>query len=506
MAESDGRWEVVVLYSRAEQAEVEEIVAKLKGQFSVWYARDFPGLEWKRAVWEALKAAPCAVVLCGPKPGPWELREIDSALGLTRVIPVLLPGQNRLPVELNLDLANRIEVRLEDRDGYERLFGAIRMAVRDANQDAYEIEIDVPKATQTCVLVASEAAMPQLRRDVDLALEPLRESGMPLPKEVLELRPPPTARSVTAICAAEMLIGDCAFEGEPPNVAAAIAYQVGVAQALGKPTILLTDQPDQVGKALPNPVEAQSPRTLPTMIFIPRKDFGTALSDAIISAREAVAPNLLVDRSVVAIRVLDRVLRNVLPRLWPEFGRLLSFALETLGISHALLQDSRALRDLTEELRQQTRDQAGSIGERRRRMVAKNQQFKTTRDDQWSTWAANLYSNTRDDVSVKLKNIEANLPDGSKDTFGKAKARWGLLLDDVDKFKQDCVDLANHEATAFACLDTYPGTDTLNRVVNGVHESLCAVHDDANGLIAMLLKIVVGEVGGIADGSYARAS
>jgi hypothetical protein len=518
MSDPDGRWEAVVLYSGLDLKTARDIVGRLKARMlRVWFAPDFPGTTWKSAVMKALGVAPCAVVLCGPKPGTWELREIDAALKVTTVIPVLLPGVDTIPEELELDLETIVEIRLDELDdsGIEVLVSAVRRAVHTAHAaQAYEIEVDVPIAAQSCVLIAPPQTMSRLRDEVDRAIESLRRERKTAPKSVVELPPRVTAKSVMDIRAAEVLIADCSSVDAPAAIPAAVAYQMGVAHALGKPTILITDPGSRIGEALPVAVDAEARRTLPTVAILERsaeEAFRDVLRRAIFEACSAVSPLLLVDRHLADIRALDRDLKCVRPRLWPEFNRLLTFDLETLDTCQALLQEGRPLQDHVNELWRMTREEWGPVRNelelraRRVRTFLKYQPFRKSYDDHWETWSAKLASGLKTDLDDTLECIEAHLPDDLQDALQKARARWGLIQDDARAFTEHYTRLrrcAEPERPAsagappdpdhaFLCLNSLTETDLLKKTMDEVHAALCMVHDDAHSLMTMLLQIIL---------------
>ena len=134
------RYDVFLSHASADKPAVEHLACKLRDErldpfLDKWHL--IPGEPWQEALEEALDQSRTCAVFIGKELGPWQNKEMRSALDTQvqnrrfRVIPVLLPG-GRKPGEEKLPRFLRgltwvdFRVGLDDEDAFRRLLAGIR--------------------------------------------------------------------------------------------------------------------------------------------------------------------------------------------------------------------------------------------------------------------------------------------------------------------------------------------------------------------------------------------
>ncbi len=80
-----------------------------------------PGLPWQRALEKQIENIPAAMVIVGPKVGPWQDQELEAFIRQfvrrnCPVIPVLLPGAERPPLPIFLEAMTWVDLASTERD------------------------------------------------------------------------------------------------------------------------------------------------------------------------------------------------------------------------------------------------------------------------------------------------------------------------------------------------------------------------------------------------------
>lgn len=250
----DDEFDVFFCFHSLDESELAPIRQVLRSyNVSTWDERTdmLGGDDWARTVADVLEKVSAAVVLFGKNGiGPAQLRELNQISKMAgdkqcRLIPVALPGAT-IPDDC-IPVAGLSPIRFTSANDEKAAFKLIQ-SITGRNLAAesraeHLIHVEVPVADHTCFLAfPSDASEPGNSELFDLSLEAIQQAGVAVAQPVDStkdgFRP-----DVGAIRSAAIMVGDCTVNGEVDSIDPIVAYQLGMANALGKPIILLTDSP-----------------------------------------------------------------------------------------------------------------------------------------------------------------------------------------------------------------------------------------------------------------------
>lgn len=207
---------------------------------------------------EAIQRARAAAVIIGREgTGKWQGIEYETLLRRRlendeqfRLVPVVLPNvpEDAVPPFLAGFARFQFEATLNDKTDLKRLYKLLTN--REWPNGAYEIHIEVEDAEVTCF-----AAVPQDRpADICEAIE----SAVKVVNDHLETNiefrrgAADSVKLYREIRAAEVIVVDCSPD-ERGARDPMVLYQLGLAQAIGKPIIIVTVPGDKLEEVFPTP-------------------------------------------------------------------------------------------------------------------------------------------------------------------------------------------------------------------------------------------------------------
>jgi hypothetical protein len=217
---------------------------------NVWvdYDHIFGGDALGSVIVDGMKASKTVIVLFSPEGlGSWgdeELRTIQNlylSKQITKVIPVLLPGVAELPDILAV--AGHRYVRFSDSlDDEPAVFNELERSITGrearASRRYFEIHVEVPFPGEGC-FVASPAEPGDVRYDA--IVRAIQSTGMAVLHNRDGSLPNFYADVSQGVRAAEVVVVDYGAISGQCVPAPEVVYELGLANALGKPTLVLTN-------------------------------------------------------------------------------------------------------------------------------------------------------------------------------------------------------------------------------------------------------------------------
>ncbi|NQT14498.1 MAG: toll/interleukin-1 receptor domain-containing protein [Planctomycetes bacterium] len=269
--------DVILFYNSVDRDEVDEVYRELKRRgLKPWMdTKDLqPGEEWQEKIGEVICAARSAAVFYGSSgQGHWRSEEIQAALREfkktnRKMIPVWLPSAKQptsAEEEDASDDAKRIEVAvfvdnrhrvtfsrgIGDPDAYDVLEWGITDKDPRKVRGLYQIQVEVPKAEQTCFIAFPPDGPEELYEIITQALAELKIACSPF-SEPSKLGTP--EELTQAIRGSELVIAVCIPDPTTGRPAPCTMFLLGHSMALGKPILRVTSD----GGAVP-PVVAYTP-------------------------------------------------------------------------------------------------------------------------------------------------------------------------------------------------------------------------------------------------------
>ena len=257
------KYDVFLAHNSKDKEFVERIYHKLKAiGLKPWLdARDLdPGVLSYSTIWEVISECKVNAVFLGQAGlGDWQKQEVGRALelyakGNVRLIPVLLPGVDNISSDFQkaypfLGLYNWVKFfqSANEVEPLEQLVEAI--GGRKFVREPYGILVNVHKPQPSCFL-----AMP--KTGLDLVYQSVKEAVSHVvphqfPSKTIQMF---QARSdgddhfvediseiINVIRSCEVVIGVCLSQDEGFSPDLDVAYELGLAHALGKPLCFITD-------------------------------------------------------------------------------------------------------------------------------------------------------------------------------------------------------------------------------------------------------------------------
>lgn len=516
MANEHDKPNVFVCYHKDDRQQVEPIVNSLRSQepaVKAWYAPEVLSDNWMAEATKALSVVACMLVFCGKRTGNWQPKEVVALIEANRpvcVIPVLLPGVPEIPSEFRLALADRSPLGFSDHpsEAQEQLRKRVHQAIAPQipaaqHSHACGIQIDVSRVPRTCVVAAVQPtpgrrSLSQRARE---AIEKLKTAGQgSLPETVTELRTCGTDECIQSIRESELLIADFPLGPGSRGPSLKAAYWLGMANALGKSTILISDDPSLSGL-----VSNTRSKMSPSVHVIVPGDLNKMLGDLILEVCRATEPSFLVEQHVQGIGIVETRFK-VRAQLGPTFLHLLRFGVDTLQYCRLLIEEAHSLFTHVQEMSDRADRDRGAIDsnelkDRRDTTWNKFQRFDRLHKD-WDM----VYRSSLDNEKVKIREdfncIKQRLDEEpqAKD-LNTATLAWEKILEDVDayllSYNKLCryaegevpADSKSGEKVHFACLNKYPTAAELQQEMEWAHKWLSKIPKHCHEMVENLLKL-----------------
>lgn len=530
-------YDVLVAYNSADLEEVREIVALLKREgIQPWFDKDLLGgaIWMDHFAWAAQKVACAALIFGREGAGPWQdaevkelLRQAVNSRKLT-LIPVLLPGVSGIPDSLPfLNQHVRIEfngdVNAEKEAGTrQELIDAIDGPVGEQRRKhAFEIEIDVPKAERSCFLAMRKKGLGDVYDAVKQAITALNGSHKPA-IALKQTRDAGDSKTLTddvihAIRESEMVLAVCVSHETDRGCTPEVMYELGMAQALGKPTVLVTSQTD-IDRCIPRlpwhsnltftrPEKASGPSwddpVLPRPEIVEYKPNGTPtnglagrLQDAIARIVDRARDPYLVDPNVAEIHAIRSDLTRMRSVLWPYFHKVLSFGLKThhetrdlVKHTHGLLVNVQKLVQIMEETPfvdpadDSFRVHCWTFVERYNALIELDARCEKRYFNQLHKLAG--------EVETTFKFFSRHLPDDLQPRMRSSEAWFRRILADYKEYSDSLKLVKKYAVDHFACFRQPRLTRDLESCARDVDDYLGLVYRDAHNMMSDLLEIIV---------------
>ncbi len=208
---------------------------------------------------EAIRHTNAAAVLIGAKGlGPWQEIELERLLECragadeqVRLVPVLLPDtdMDSVPESMRRFVAVSFEKAMNEEPALQRLYRFL--TGRDWPDPSYEIHIAVEDVAVTCF-----AALP--RTGEDRICGPIEDAVSEVNNHLngdirFQCDAEDSVQLYRAIRAAELIVADCRRLEDTGDADPFVLYQVGLAQAVGKPIIVIVDPTGYPQELYPTP-------------------------------------------------------------------------------------------------------------------------------------------------------------------------------------------------------------------------------------------------------------
>jgi TIR domain len=517
-------YDVFIAYNLEDEKAVTPIAEWLQGQgLKLFFAKDLPpGTSWRGAMRHAIDRVCCFVAFIGRDVGHWQNRELLQAAKRADenrpsgfIIPVLLPGVDELPGEVQDVLGELVPVRLSagsNEEAKRSLLQAVRDAVCRLRASAvFDIQIEVEKAPRSCFVAKPASGQTELSAAVEQAVRSMstpqksasqgRASASDKGNRTSGNGDGRTERTdfVQEIRESEVVLADCTPENGSGQISPYIAYQLGMAHALGKPTVLITTD------ALP--VETQIPSAAPE--FLPAiekvkiagdrataEDLTARLTRAIQTLRGRMEAPFLIDKNVKGMQVLNAHLNHLRSKHWPQFHQILSFGLKTHSESNTLREQSNALCRLTAEFAEWAESQhgqqwdEGARSNRRKKLTKSYDKFREHHQKWEETYYAYLNAQ-KDLIESTFEDLEMRLgKDLCQPLIGSRNA-WRLVAVWVTDYRERYENLAPYAPEGFKCLEKYGRTQDLNDETQHMNSALGLVYKNALDMMTNLLEVVL---------------
>lgn len=531
MSESNRpKYNVFVSYHFSDRPVVRAIVDGLTGQSSdikPFYDEELnPGQVWSTEIRDALKMAACMLVFCGIEAGPWQTNELVLAADFNRgetipsriLIPVLLPNVNSIPGSLQLALAGRIPIvfpKASDPSALRKLYTAVHEAIdhhegcHRTSDSRFEIQIEVPpEETPTCVVAAPSQVIErrhvQVRRAVEAVWKKHKDSTRFLPTDtkIVDLPSIGTDECIELIRGSELLVLDCIpFPCEPgkgSDISPRAAYCLGMANALGKPAILIARSKESVATVVADGRQASCPQ----VDIILENELDQRLAVCIWDACNKVT-DLLVQDGVKGIHLLPADIK-VRTELSGMFYRILSWGVEVLHCCQPLVKEVHPLARHIQEMVEQA-DQDHSVIEKQ--VLAKRRDSTRKKYDEfvkahaeWEKAWAQL--NAREtEMKRDFEEIKVRLERTSSLRGWFVQESWQKVLDSVGRYVTSARELEEYatgkkpeamvgeDQIDFGCLNKYAHADELNIVIVGMMGCLTRTWNHAHNMLKEAIEV-----------------
>jgi TIR domain-containing protein len=252
---------VFICYNTADQRDAEALARMLLATgLDVWIdlwkitaGPIIPQLE------KAINQASMAVVIIGRHGvGRWQNREYEAILRQRldsqeslRIVPVLLPGakEDGIPMLLRDFALHRLSQALNSQKDVKRLYELL--TGRSWPHGAYEIHIEVQDAAVTCFAAVpnggSKGISSAIQEAVNMANSQL---GTDIVFQCGASAPVDRYREIHA---SEVVVADCRPVEPNGNPDPMVLYQLGAAQSIGKPVIIIASRKDFPNTVFPTP-------------------------------------------------------------------------------------------------------------------------------------------------------------------------------------------------------------------------------------------------------------
>lgn len=554
-------YDVLVTYNSADLEEVREIVAFLKKKsIQSWFDKDlYGGTVWMHHFSSAAQKVACALVILGPKgAGRWQELEIQVLLHYSvaprslPLITVLLPGVSGIPSNLDFPTVGRVAIRfhtsVQEKAPQQSLVNAITVAIREPQRKhAFEIEIDVPKAERSCFLAMQRKGLDGVYNAVKQAIQELNgTTGEAVAlKQTRDKKDPHTLTDdvVHTIRQSEMVLAVCVPHNGDSGCTPEVMYELGMAQALGKPTVLVTSGTDtrtciprllwDSKQNMTRPGEASSsfwgdyalPRTefveykpngmpanglagrlqgvIARIVKRSRSSYGTQtnglageLQDAITRIVQRTPDPYLVDPEMTEIHAIRSDLTRMRSVLWPHFHKVLSFGLKThheirdlMKQSHGLLTHAQKLLEIM--VKDSVLGHRGDSFAVHRKAFEDHYRNLLDLDAQWEKDYFNQQPVLGGSLATTFKFLSRHLPKDLQEKVECSERGFKQVLGDVKDYCEYLDSIAKEAKDGFACFDRSKSARALTHKVDDLDDSLGRIYKDAHDMMRKLLEIIV---------------
>ena len=248
--DSKPKYDAILIYNTKDLGEAKAIHDQLESRgLNIWidYKHAFGGDPLNTIIVEAMQASQTAIVLFGTKGlGSWQefeletLRQLYIDKQLFKIIPVLLNGVQKPPLALGVAGLRHIRFTNEadEQDILDELERAVTGLEPKHSRWPFEIHVPVDLRTNDCFVACPLRKEYKLFQIISRVVKKAGLEVVQFQDNETEQFTPNVAKGIRGT---EIVIVDCTPEKESGVPAAEMLYELGLARALGKPTIVLTD-------------------------------------------------------------------------------------------------------------------------------------------------------------------------------------------------------------------------------------------------------------------------
>lgn len=512
MSHSNDFYDVLIAYNSADEEEVEEIVNLLKDEgITSWFAKDIhPGENWIDHFAEAIPKVVCAAIFLGSRGlGCWQEHELRVLVEQSRrvyhipLIPVLMPHVSEVPntIGILLPMINPVifQDSVTDQNPLCRLIDAIKQAICDRQKKyAFEIEIDVAKAEQSCFLAMPKEGLDDVYDAVKQAIIGIGTAGTSTIKLIQTReagdRDTFTNDVVHAIRESEMVIAVCTPQEGTGSLCPEVMYELGMAHSLGKPTVLLTTE-RIVERHIPCRVKHIVP-TVEVVEYHPGELQSCGLAETLKTVNSKIREPFLVDSEVEEIHAIRSELTYMRSVLWRHFHTIISFGIEThheirdlMQQSHTLLTDVEKLSQIMERERIQRR--YGEAFAAHCQAFEKGYNALSDRHEKWEERYYKGLEKTKARLTRTFKFLCIHLPKDLSKTVELSKDWYNIVVDDIKYYRERFQKIREYATDRFECFRYHGPTKDLKHQVEELDSALRLLYRDTHNMMSKLLEIIV---------------
>ncbi len=255
-----GHVDVFMSYNSKDQAAAEVIQKSLAATgVRVWLDTELHAGQITPQLNRIFACASAAMILVGKHGlGPWQEAELEALLELRggdgkelQLVPVALPDANLecLPASVRTNAGVQFEKAVNEELALRRLFKLL--TGQDWPHGTYEIHIEVEEIAVTCFAAVPSAGP-------DCICEPIKgainEVNNHFNADIrFQCGAEDSVKLYRAIRSAELIVADCRRLEGTDDADPFVLYQVGLAQAIGKPIIVIVDPAGYPEELYPTP-------------------------------------------------------------------------------------------------------------------------------------------------------------------------------------------------------------------------------------------------------------
>ena len=490
--------DVLIVYKQPDEESVEKIVNLLKREgIKPWFVKEiYPWEEWFSHYAEVIKQVTCAAIFIGPKGlRTWSDNEIKALVNYQRevktlpLITVQLPNvlsdnipeiiKTQLPLNTWLTFPDKIYTKdsldlLIDAypktvDGHYQLHKLIKIIQRAIitriERYNYEIEIDIHDAEQYCYLTLPGNGSKAVFSVVNEVIREMKTAqNLEIKLKQSKFKNDETTYTsdlVHTIRQSELIIADCTPVKNSGSPCPSVVYELGMAHALGKPSIILTPN-NKLNKQIP----ICQKKVMPAEIFVEYQsqkintlDFKKKLRDAVTNSISHLEYNLT-DKELEEIHAVRSDLHIIKNNLWPELNNIIKFAFESLKSFKKLMPQSHTFLENINELSKNTDTASKSNDEifnLRLDSLKKSYSELAEKQDEWEQdFYSGYFQQNEKNIKKAFKFLMNHLREDLREHIMESRKWFNLVFkSEISELKKHNSWIREYSKTDFNCLNNF---------------------------------------------------